>query len=62
MEPSKKMSPDKIFKRASYHVGIAYSIYMDRIQKQGKRIKNFSDIDPTRFAKKYKHKAPEQKS
>ena len=48
------MGPDKIFKRGSYHVGIAYSIYMDGIQKQGKRIKNFSDIDPTRFAKKYK--------
>jgi len=27
---------------------------MDNIQKEGKKIKNFSDIDPTRFAKKYK--------
>ncbi len=48
------MSPDKIFKRASYHVGIAYSIYMDNVQKEGKKIKNYSEIDPTRFAKKYK--------
>jgi hypothetical protein len=27
---------------------------MDSIQKEGKKIKNFSDIDPTRFAKQYK--------
>jgi hypothetical protein len=54
VQSAKRMSPDKIFKRASYHVGIAYSIYMDSIQKEGKNINNFSDIDPTRFAKKYK--------
>jgi len=47
-------SPNKVFKRASYHVGIAYSIYMDNIQKKGKQVKNFSDIDPTRPAREHK--------
>lgn len=33
MERQNRMSPDKVFKRSSYHVAIAYSIYMNGIQK-----------------------------
>lgn len=36
IKPNKSDKPEKIMKRASYHVGIAYMIYLDKIKKSGK--------------------------
>lgn len=33
-----KKPKDFPFKRAAYHVGIAYKIYLDRLQKEGKNM------------------------
>ena len=51
-EEKKEMSDGKIFKRASYHVAIAYHIYLDKIDKSDPS--NLRNLDPSYHARKLK--------
>lgn len=48
----KQINDGKIFKRASYHVAIAYHIYLEKIDKSDPA--NLKNLDPSYHAKKLK--------
>lgn len=46
--------PDsKLFKRAAFHIGIAYNIHIDKV-KQNNPNYSTDDLDPTLISKKMK--------
>ena len=47
-------SDSKLFKRASYHVAIAYHIHIKNFKNSGKELTDANDIDPTYPARKMK--------
>ena len=46
-----KVRPNKIVKRANYHIGLAYHIYMSQHEKKSQVDKRMSNIDPTKKSK-----------
>ena len=42
----------KLFKRASYHVGLAYYIHIEKVKKKGKL--SLEDLDPTTTSRRLK--------
>ena len=63
---SNKEKPKKMFplKRASYHAAISYTIYLDRLKKEGvslEKLTNLEEIDPTRHARRVKTQSGKSK-
>ena len=54
--PPSPADENKLFKRSSYHVAIAYHIYLKNLKAKGNVIEN--EIDPTYHAKKLKEGRP----
>ena len=50
-------SDSKLFKRASYHVAIAYHIHIKNFKNSGKELTDANDIDPTYPARVMKERA-----
>lgn len=51
-----KQLPNIIVKRASFHVGIAYLIYLNKLEENGIDITDVEIVDPTRQSREIKQK------
>jgi hypothetical protein len=49
-------SDSKLFKRASYHVAIAYHIHIRKLKESGVALNRTEDIDPTCAARKLRER------
>lgn len=52
--------PDsKLFKRAAFHIGIAYNIHIDKVKQENPNYTT-DDLDPTLISRKMKMQSIEQ--